>query len=380
MKKKLANGSFSVLIPDGESNYAISVVRCLAEGKNIKTIVLSTDKNAPARFSRFTSRFIYNSNGESNEEKLTAIIDAIKETNADILLPVDVETIHLVAEHKEKLSNLIAIAPVPEINSFDIADDKWLLSLWLKENNIAHPSTRLFKSTDDLDDALSSMSFPIIIKPRNGSGGKGIKIFQNNEELQSWYNEYDHTEDLIIQSYIKGYDIDCSVVCSEGKILAHTIQKGLKYTVDYPWPYGIEFLENDEIFQIVKEVVEKFNWSGVIHIDLRYDEVEKKAKLIEMNPRFWASVTASLFAGVNFPYLSCLSSLKREFPEIKPQEKLVLRTGPALKMTFKKIFTKQDYLPYDNSFGEFILKDPLPNLFSESLEIYQDIKKRLFKM
>jgi len=376
MKKIIRNGSFSVLIPDGESHYATSIVRCLAEEKEVKTIVLSRDRNAPIRFSRYTSKFIYNLFGESKEERLAAIIDAIKKTNTDILLPVDVETIRLVSENKEKLSNLIAIAPNPELNSFDIADDKWLLSLWLKENNIPHPNTLLFKSTSSLEEALSALSFPIIIKPRNGSGGKGIHIIKNAEELQSWYNEFDHSEDQIIQSYIKGYDIDCSVICSEGRILAHTIQKGLKYTVDYPWPYGIEFLENDEIFHIVKEVVDKFNWSGVVHIDLRYDEVERQAKLIEMNPRFWASVTASIFAGVNFPYLSCLSGLKVELPEIKTRKNLVLRTGPALKMTLKRLFNKQDYLPFDNTFGEFIIKDPLPNLFSEGIEIYNKYKKK----
>ncbi|REG83447.1 carboxylate--amine ligase [Algoriphagus antarcticus] len=379
MKNVETNRSFSVLIPDGECTYATSVVRCLAEQKNIKTIALATDKNAAVRFSRYTSKFIYNVYGESNEERLTGIIDAIKKTNADILLPVDVGTIRLIAENKEKLSKLIAIAPIPEVNSFDIADDKWLLSLWLKENNIAHPNTILFKSTNSLDETVSSITFPTIIKPRKGSGGKGIYIFENKEEFKSWYTEFDHSEDQIIQSYIKGYDIDCSVICSEGRILAHTIQKGLKYTVAYQWPYGVEFLDNDEIFNLVKEVVEKFKWSGVVHIDLRYDEVERKAKLIEMNPRFWASLAASLFAGVNFPYLSCLSGLKRELPVLKTQEKRVLRTGPALKMTFNRLFKKQDYLPFDNTFGEFIMKDPLPNLFSKSLEMCNKYKKRLFK-
>lgn len=380
MKQFATNGSFSVLIPDGESDYAASVVRCLAEEKNIKIFVLSKDKNAPIRFSRYTKQFIYCLNGENKEEKLTAIIDAIKKTNADILLPLDVETIRLIAENKEKLSNLIAIAPVPKVNSFDIADDKWLLSLWLKENNISHPNTILFNSTNSLDEAISSITFPIIIKPRNGSGGNGIKIFENTEELQSWYNKFDHSEDLIIQSYIKGYDIDCSVLCFEGRILAHTIQKGLKYEINYSWPYGLEFLDNDEIFNIVKKVVEKFKWSGIVHIDLRYDEVERQAKLIEMNPRFWASVSASLFAGVNFPYLSCLSGLKRELPAIKTQKKRVVRSRPAIKMIVKRLFTKRNDLSFDNSFLEFIIKDPLPSLFSECYETYNKYKKKINKM
>ena len=124
MKQFRTNDSFSVLIPDGECSYATSVVRCLADEKNIQTFVLSKHKNAPIRFSRYTSQFIHYSTGKSKEEKLTAIIDTIKKTNADILLPVDVETIRLIAEYKEKLTPLIAIAPVPIVNSFIISDIK----------------------------------------------------------------------------------------------------------------------------------------------------------------------------------------------------------------------------------------------------------------
>ncbi|WP_159521931.1 carboxylate--amine ligase [Sunxiuqinia indica] len=378
MKQSVTNGSFSVLIPDGECSYATSVVRCLADEKNIQTFVFSNHKNAPIRFSRYTSQFIHYLSGESKEEKLTAIIDAIKKTDADVLLPVDVETIRLIAEYKEKLTPLIAIAPVPKVHSFDIANDKWLLSLWLQENNIPHPNTILCNSTISLDDTISSLIFPILIKPRKGSGGKGIEIFENAEELQNWYNKSNHSEDFIIQSYIKGYDIDCSVLCLEGEILAHTIQKSLKYETDsVTWPFGIEFLDNDEIFNIVKKVVRNFKWSGVVHIDLRYDEVEQKAKLIEMNPRFWASVSASLFAGVNFPYVSCLSGLKRELPVIKTQNKRVVRTGPAIKMILKRLFIKRNDLFFDNTFLEFIIKDPLPSLFTKFYNTYNKYKKRL---
>lgn len=372
MKQQGIKESFSVLIPDGESSHATSVIRCLAEVKNVKTFILSNKKTAPIRYSRYIAQFLYYENGIKKEDRIAAIIDAIERINADILLPVDVETIRLITEHKKKLTRLISIAPVPEIDSFDIANDKWSLALWLNENKISHPKTLLCSSMSSLDEAISSISFPILTKPRKGSGGKGIKVFDNAEEYQSWYKRYDHSEDIIIQSYIKGYDIDCSVLCANGRILAHTIQKSLKYKSDsISWPLGIEFLDNDEILNIVKKVVEKFKWSGVVHIDLRYDEIEQCVKLIEMNPRFWASVAASLFAGVNFPYLSCLLGLKRELPLIKTYQKRVIRTGPAIKMTLKHLLSKQNDLFFDNTYLELIIKDPLPSIFKRCYDTYK---------
>ena len=376
MEKKVLDEKFSVLIPDGDDANALSVVRCLAEKNNIKVVVLSPDKHDAIRFSRHVSKFIYDPAGETKEKKLAAIIDAVKKTNADILLPVGVKAIRLIAEHREDFSTLAALPPMPELDSFDLANDKWQMSRWAEENRIPHPKTRLFSSGDTIREHLSHIAFPVIVKPRNGFGGNGIRIFENSEEFQRWCSEFEHTDDHIIQSYIKGHDIDCSIVCHEGKILAHTIQKSIKYSADYPWPYGLEFLSHDEIFNIVEEIVKRFNWSGVAHLDLRYDEIEKRSKLIEINPRFWASVAASIFAGVNFPYLSCLSALKRELPTLKTENKIVVRTGPAIKMTFNRLFKKKNEFFFDNTFLEFILKDPLPTIISETRYYYNRLKSR----
>lgn len=376
MEKRALDNNYSVLIPDGDDANSLAVARSLAEEKNIKVYVLSPDKNDTIQYSRHVSRLIHCSDGKTKEGKLAAIEDAIKNTNADILLPVGVKAIRLIAEHKEQLSKSIALPPLPEVDSFDMANDKWLLSQWAKENNIPHPTTTLFRSVDSLEEIISSITFPVIVKPRNGFGGNGIYKFQNAKEFQSWYPEFEHSEDQIIQSYIKGNDIDCSILCNEGKILAHTIQRSIKYSDDDPWPYGLEFLSHDEILSIVADLAKKFNWSGVAHLDLRYDEIEKRSKLIEINPRFWASVSASIFAGVNFPYLSCLSALKRELPPLKTENKIVVRTGPAVKMTLNRLFKRKNDFRFDNTFFEFILKDPLPTVFSEIRYYYNKFKNR----
>lgn len=384
MKPSKTTDCFSVLIPDGESPQALSVNRCLGEMKNVKTFVLSRNKYAPIRFSRYTKRFIYLKDKNTKEERLEAIIDTIKKTNIDIVLPVDVETIRLISEYKDKFSNLTSIAPIPDLESIDIANDKWLLSLWLNENNISHPSTILYKSDTNLDKTISSISFPVLIKPRDGYSGKGIKKFENAIELENFYRGDLHSEKFIVQSFIKGYDIDCSVLCSGGRILAHTIQKSLMFeSYGFSSPSAIEFLNHDKIYNIVKKVVERFNWDGIVHIDLRYDQTDQQVKIIELNPRFWGSVSASMFAGVNFPYLACLSSLKRDIPVINTRQIRVVRTGAAIKMIFKRVFSKQKDLFFDNSYLEFTIKDPIPEIFNKYLILYKNIisKRRwIFKL
>ena len=59
--------------------------------------------------------------------------------------------------------------------------------------------------------------------------------------------------------------------------------------------------------------MQTLNWSGVANVDVRFDYKTKQCMVLEINPRFWLSVEASEIAGVNFPYLYCLSSLNLDF-------------------------------------------------------------------
>lgn len=366
---------FSVLIPDGESNYAISVLRCLAQTKNVRSYILSNDPWAPIRFSRYSTHFFSYKNEQGSEGRLAAIRDAIKKTNVDVVLPVDVETIRLLSSGCEALSQLTSITSLPKTHLIDIAEDKWLLAKWLNKNQIPHPPTLLYETNDSFDEALSALTFPVLIKPRKGSGGKGINFFDNPSALYIFCKEHISSGEFIVQSFINGYDIDCSVLCREGEILAYTIQKGIMYDTQHiSWPAGLDFLYDESTYNVVREMVGKFSWSGIVHIDLRYDEQEKQIKVIEMNPRFWASVSASIFAGVNFPYLACLNGLKRDLPQVIIQPKRVLRSGPAIRSLVQRFVNgKQGDVSFDNSFIEFILRDPLPTMVGKYSKIYSRI-------
>lgn len=91
-------------------------------------------------------------------------------------MPVGINAIRLVSRHLPIPSGLISIAPIPEIDSFDISNDKWLLSQWVNDYKIPHPKTLLFSPDQELKTILESLNLPIFIKPKNGRGGQGIKI------------------------------------------------------------------------------------------------------------------------------------------------------------------------------------------------------------
>ncbi|MBK5270880.1 MAG: ATP-grasp domain-containing protein [Bacteroidia bacterium] len=367
--------SFSVLIPDGESPQALGVLRCLAQMKNVKVYILSSDARVPIRFSRYSNQFFSYANEKGDEGLIAAINDTVKKVKVDIVLPVDAKTIGLLSANSGNLSQLTMIAPLPTSNAFKIANNKWLLSEWLKNNKIPCPTTILYQTNNSFDEALTNISFPVLIKPSLGGDGNGIKLFDTPAALYSHCKEHIGSGDFIIQSFINGYDIDCSILCREGKILAYSIQKTfIKGPRQFGPSVGIDFLYDECTYNVVKELAEKFKWSGVVHIDLRYDEKDKQVKVIEMNPRFWASVLGSLCAGVNFPYLTCLAGLKRDLPKIEVQPKRFVQGKVAIKILAHRLLyrNRKDHY-FDNSSIQFILKDPIPNIIERYYKIYKKV-------
>jgi hypothetical protein len=139
-------------------------------------------------------------------------------------------------------------------------------------------------------------------------------------------------------------------------------------------------LNNSSVYEVVKEAINKLNWSGVVHFDLRYDEKENQAKVIEMNPRFWGSIVGSYYAGVNFPYLATLLGLKRDLPVINFQQIRYVDASTAIKITIQRILLRKKAIQYyDHSKLMIHFKDPLPMILSGYIQICKKIRYSLKK-
>jgi len=179
--------------------------------------------------------------------------------------------------------------------------------------------------------------------------------------------EYVQTLDLcavppmIAQSVVPGYDIDCSLLCREGEILAHTIQRGfLPRSGTYQPQAGIQFIDDDEILNSTTTLVRAARFSGVAHLDFRRDERDGRARLVDVNIRFWGSLLGSLLMGVNFPYLACQSALGLPFDYPEYRRGRYIDFGAVVKQTARSLTLR----PYQRfKFGEtglkYILRDPL---------------------
>ena len=206
--------------------------------------------------------------------------------------------------------------PLATIESFDMLTRKDRLGDFLVRENIPAPRTFRIDESGGQFELFGEYSFPLSASPSEGDGGKEICLIPGAQELEDFYQDperrrYGH---YILQEYIRGYDIDCSVLAVAGEIAAYTIQVGVVARQRaYAAPGGVQFLHEPKLLDVVSRMIKSARFSGIAHVDARYDEESGEFKIIKVNARYWGSLTASLQAGVNFPYLATQLACGRGF-------------------------------------------------------------------
>ena len=58
-----------------------------------------------------------------------------------------------------------------------------------------------------------------------------------------------------------------------------------------------------ELAEMGVRLLSSLNWYGVAMVEFKIDPRDGRAKLMEVNPRFWGSLQLSIHSGIDFPYL-----------------------------------------------------------------------------
>lgn len=305
-----ATAPLTVLVLEGEYRLTGAVLFCLSRQPGVRAHLLSRDARSPYRFSHYVRSF-HLLGPESPAEVFVAFVqNAACALGADVLLPVDVAGMRFVIEHRAALAAAVPLLPLPASAYYEIATDKGLLGAFMQEHNIPAPDT-IVDIRHNLAAKLAQFEFPVLLKPIEGAGGRGIVRYATPEALLAAVAALPEGSRYIVQNCIAGYDIDCNVLYQNGQLIAHSIQKGLVATGDeYAPTEAIEFVHHDAVLAVVDRLMKALRWNGVAHLDLRYDARARQIKVIEINTRFWLTVVGSaVTARVNFPVLACRVAL-----------------------------------------------------------------------
>lgn len=353
----------SILIPDGEhALLARHVKNCFSEIPGVKLHIMSNQKDKAIRFSRFVASFSYYPPPDDEVDWITNINKEIERYGIDLVMPVFEESIEILLKNKDQTSIVYKkLVLLPSLKMFHIANNKALLATHMEQHHISAPRSLKFNLKDFT--GIEEGDFPILVKPVLGiGGGNGIKIFNSKQDFIKGFKPNVNEGPFVFEEYINGHDLGCNVLCKEGKIIAFTIQKGTLFSRKKFAPQiGLKFIYEKDLYEVVEKLMRTLNWTGVANVDLRYDSNDGKFKILEINPRFWATLDASLASGINFPHLYYLMSTNKNF-ELPLYDHIHFLT---LKGVLKHLQVNQWVLfnikfVLKNTSLKFLLKDPLP--------------------
>lgn len=294
----------------GKSERVVTAVLQSIRGfTDSKCIVIGNVETRGLRWSSLCGRHIFANFAGPEDAKIAQVINAISEKMPDVVVvPADCAGMRLIGRIRAQLRP--QVAPIPELATLDLMDDKWQFHEFCRRNGLDVPTTYFVGSKDnfDIDAAVAKLGLPFVLKPANESGSLGVQIVRSKEHYLEAVERNDQYQfkTLIAQRYIDGEDIDLSLLSNHGRIAAFAIQQARGAM--------IEFIPNPCLENMAATLCEKSAYHGVMHLDARIEAATGRVFLIESNPRFWASLTAATWCGLNFVLESVRATARPDGP------------------------------------------------------------------
>jgi hypothetical protein len=287
-----------ILISDVENRKSFDIVNMMLLHYDRKDIIPASNDDSMLLKKIYPDLFILRSlvYGEF-EQDLKRLINSQPESEQILYLAVEEKTTiffyAFIRNNSKEATRLIHLLPPEE--SFNISRDKYRLNVFCTENDIAVPEIIQYTALDE----FVKRFVPLIYKPKEGSGSKGIQFVHTPDDLKN----IEQREDFFLQRFVgNGVNVEGGFyLMDKGTLISFYSHQRIR---TYPPEGGVsvysQTIENSRIEVIGAKLLSRLNWSGWAMIEFIYDEKSDEYVVIEINPRAWGSILLSEFNNADF--------------------------------------------------------------------------------
>ena len=197
--------------------------------------------------------------------------------------------------------------PFYSVETAQWSTDKFQMKQRFELGDVPHARGRLVKSVVETAD----MVYPVIVKPRDNSGSRGVKLCRTKEELEQSMSEaleYSKLDSVLVEEFIEGPEYSIEGLHHDGK--SEVIQFTEKKTTEFPYNVELGHIQpaniSEENQQKIREIVAKIG--SALHFENCPSHTELKINergifVIETSPRlggdYITSTLTPLSTGVN---------------------------------------------------------------------------------
>lgn len=168
--------------------------------------------------------------------------------------------------------------------------DKLDLMSALRGSGIGTPRTRLAA------DGPGDLAYPLVVKPRTGRGGRGVRIARTADELRDILAGVAAPDRTILQEYVAGAEFSVSVVVWRDGHVQAVVPKQV-VVKEGSSRYAVS-RRSSAITATCVEIAHALDADGPFNVQLRLDGAGVP-RVFEINPRFSGSAALTAASGVD---------------------------------------------------------------------------------
>lgn len=197
--------------------------------------------------------------------------------------------------------------PFYSVETAQWSTDKFQMKKRFELGGVPHAQGRLISNVEEAE----GLVFPVIVKPRDNSGSRGVKLCRDKNELQISIDEAlenSKLDTVLVEEFIEGPEYSIESLHHDGK--SEVIQFTEKKTTEFPYNVELGHIQpaniSDENKQKIREIIAKIgkalNFENCpSHTELKINE--RGIFVIETSPRlggdYITSTLTPLSTGVN---------------------------------------------------------------------------------
>lgn len=183
--------------------------------------------------------------------------------------------------------------PAIPVESANTATDKDEIKKTLKKGNVPVPGGIPCRYFEDAKEKAKELNFPFIVKPVDGTKGRGLVMVADEEKLEEtiiYSLKFSPSKKLILEEWIEGPTVGAECLIVEGELVPILITD--KYntkppncvTIGLTTPSNLPEEVQERVKETAKGVAKALGLNtGAAHIDMVVDD--GKPKVIDVGPR-----------------------------------------------------------------------------------------------
>lgn len=230
----------------------------------------------------------------TDKNYINIILDICKKEKIDGLLSLIDPELSLLAKNSDKFKEIGVTVIGSSFECCELSLDKMAMFDWLKNHGYKCAKSYIDKEKfyKDLDN--KEISFPVFVKPYDGSASILINKVYTKKQVDLLFEEH---EGLMIQEFLDGQEIGADVYIDliSGEVASIFTKKKLLMRAGET-DKSVSF-KDEKLFDIIKKFVKEMGYKGQIDIDIF--DVDGKYYISEVNPRFGGGYPHAYECGVN---------------------------------------------------------------------------------